>query len=170
MVCESDARPRLVVLIGLQAAGKTTFYRERFAAAHEHVSMDRLRNNRHPARRRVLIAEALAAGRSVVVDNTNPTAEERAKLIALGRAHNAAVIGYYFAPDVRGSRGRNARREGPARVPVVAIHATAKKLQPPSYTEGFDRLYAVRIGPSGAFEVRPLEEPAPQDEPMPTNG
>jgi predicted kinase len=166
MASESDVHPTLVILMGLQAAGKTTFYRERFAATHEHISMDRLRHNRHPARRQlVLIAEALAAGRSVVVDNTNPTVEERAKLIALGRAHNAEIVGYAFAPDVSASRERNASREGKACVPVVAIYATAKKLQPPSYVEGFDRLYAVRIGPVGVFEVRALEDDALGDEP-----
>ena len=39
---------------------------------------------------------------------------------------------------------RNARREGKARVPDVAIFATAKMLVPPSREEGFDELYRVR--------------------------
>src|SRR5690349_2811421 len=73
----------LVILSGLQASGKSTFAAERFAATHVHVSKDRLRNNPKPERRQhQLVAEALAAGRSVVVDNTNPTAEDRAALIA----------------------------------------------------------------------------------------
>ncbi len=41
----------LIVLVGLQGSGKTTFYRERFAATHEHVSKDNFRNNSRPARR-----------------------------------------------------------------------------------------------------------------------
>lgn len=61
------------MLIGLQGAGKTTFAAQRFAETHVLISKDRLRNNRRPERRQQrLIAEALAAGRSVVVDNTNP--------------------------------------------------------------------------------------------------
>jgi predicted kinase len=35
-----------VILIGLPASGKSTFFRERFAATHDHVSKDLLRNNR----------------------------------------------------------------------------------------------------------------------------
>jgi hypothetical protein len=36
----------LVILTGLQAAGKTTFYRERFAATHVHISKDAWPNAR----------------------------------------------------------------------------------------------------------------------------
>jgi hypothetical protein len=58
----------VIVFVGLQGAGKSTFYAQRFAATHVLVSKDRLRTNRRPERRqRRLIAEALAAGRSVVV-------------------------------------------------------------------------------------------------------
>ena len=39
---------------------------------------------------------------------------------------------------------RNAKREGKARVPDVAIVATSRKLEYPSYNEGFDELYFVR--------------------------
>jgi predicted kinase len=68
--------PELVIFVGLQGAGKTTFHRTQFAASHDLVSKDRFRNNRRPARRqRQLIKEALQAGRSVVVDNTNPSAD-----------------------------------------------------------------------------------------------
>jgi hypothetical protein len=38
----------------------------------------------------------------------------------------------------------------------VAIYATAKKLVPPSPSEGFDEHFRVRISPGGAgFEVSP---------------
>ena len=144
----------LVILIGLQASGKTTFYRTHFAATHEHVSKDRIRHNKKPSRRQAqLIDDALRAGRSVVVDNTNPTVADHAPLIALGHAHGARISGYYFEPSVSGSLERNREREGKARVPDVAIFTTSKKLAPPSYAEGFDMLYVVRIAGHGAFEV-----------------
>jgi len=43
-------------------------------------------------------------------------------------------------------------REGKARVPDVAIYATAKKLVAPSIEEGFDELLCVRLNDS-TFEV-----------------
>jgi predicted kinase len=156
-----DAPLTLIVLVGLQGAGKSTFFRRHFEGDYAHISMDLLRNNRHPARRQLqLLREALSAGRSAVADNTNPTLADRAALIALGREFGARVVGYFFEPDVRGSLARNREREGKARVPDVAIFATRKKLQAPSRAEGFDELYAVRLGPDGGFEVRPLEDPA----------
>jgi predicted kinase len=155
-------RPRtaeLVVFVGLQAAGKSSFYRERFAATHVLVSKDLLRNNRKPQRRQLrLVEEALARGRSVVVDNTNPTAAERAPLVTLGRGHGARIVGYYFPAPLTDCLVRNAGREGRARVPSVALYATARKLERPRRTEGFDALFQVRLtGPAG-FEVAVMEE------------
>jgi len=146
----------LILFTGLQAAGKSTFYRERFAGTHTLVSKDVLRNNPRPERRQEqLIAEALAAGRSVVVDNTNPTPEVRAPLIALGRRYGATIVGYSFVSTAGESLARNRQRQGKARVPDVAIFATRKRLVPPSYAEGFDQLYAVRIAEGGRFAVAP---------------
>jgi predicted kinase len=144
----------LALFVGVQGSGKTTFYRQRFAATHDHVSLDLLRNNPHPRRRQAqLIVEALAAGRSVVVDNTNPTPANRAPLIALGRAYGAAIVGYFFVTPIADALARNRQREGRERVPDVAIYATAKKLVSPTLAEGFDRLYTVRIGEDGGFDV-----------------
>lgn len=136
----------LIIFSGLQAAGKSTFYRRYFATTHELVSKDLLRNNTHKGRRQAqLIEAALSAGRSVVVDNTNPTPEERMGLIRLGRSYGAEITSYYFDSPVKDSLERNKQREGKARIPVVGIYATAKKLVPSSYSEGFDWLYRVRI-------------------------
>jgi predicted kinase len=144
----------MIILIGLQGSGKSTFYRQHFAGTHALVSKDLLRNNKRPARRQAqLIDEALQAGRSLVVDNTNPTRKERAELVHLGHRHGATVIGYYFEAQVKQSLERNALREGKARVPDVAIFATLKKLVPPSYEEGFDRLFSVRTLGDMRFEV-----------------
>jgi predicted kinase len=143
----------LVIFVGLQASGKSTFFRERFAATHEHVSKDLFRNNKNRNRRQAqLIEAALGAGSSVVVDNTNPTVEDRQPLIELGRKFGARIVGYYFESTVRECIGRNRRRTGKDQVPNVAIFATAKRLEPPSCSEGFDELFRVRL--TDDFEVR----------------
>lgn len=146
----------LVIFIGLQASGKSTFFQTHFTDTHILVSKDLFRNNRKPVRRQAqLIDEALAAGQSVVVDNTNPTVEDRAGLIEQGHHYGAEIIGYYFKSDVRGCLERNQERSGKAKVPDVAIYSTIKKLQPPSYNEGFDKLFHVEIAESDRFAVRP---------------
>jgi predicted kinase len=156
---EHDAPPsELVIFVGLQASGKSTFFRERFAATHEHVSKDLFFNNKNRNRRQErLIRAALEAGSPVVVDNTNPTLEDRRVLIEVGCEFRVAIVGYYFESTVRECVGRNRRRAGKARVPDVAIFATAKRLVAPSYSEGFDELFRVHIAGDSTFEVRPYD-------------
>jgi predicted kinase len=144
----------LVVLAGLQGSGKTTFFAARFAGTHAHVSRDRLRTSRDPhARQRALIEEAARAGRSVVVDNTNVRREDRAELVAIARALGLRPVLYWFPPDVRASLARNARRTDRARVPDVAVFATARRLAAPLPSEGFEEVHEVRATADGAFEV-----------------
>src|SRR5919202_1102273 len=144
----------LVIFVGLQASGKSSFYREHFARTHALVSKDLLRNNRNPSRRQlVLLQKALGEGRPAVVDNTNATAEDRRPLIELGRALGARVVGYYFESRLADCLLRNQGRQGKGRVPDVALYATAKKLQPPSLGEGFDQLFHVRMAEDGGWEV-----------------
>jgi len=148
-------RAEVVVLVGLQAAGKSTFYRQRFAGTHALVSRDRFRNHRRPSQRqRELLEAELQDGRSVVVDNTNPAISDRAAILPVARAFGAPVICYFFLPDVRVSLARNARREGRERIPVAGIHATMKRLVPPTLSEGFDLLFEVQAIGEGQFRVQ----------------
>lgn len=146
----------LVIFIGLQASGKSTFFRQYFATTHELVSKDLMRNNKNRARRQAqLIEAALRAGRSVVVDNTNPTIEERESLIQIGSTYGAEIIGYYFTSQVQQCLERNRQRQGKARVPDIAIYATIKKLVRPTFAEGFHKLFYVEMVDSLAFKVHP---------------
>jgi predicted kinase len=136
--------PEMIIFVGLQAAGKTTYYHEHFAATHVHVSKDLMLDTRNRETKQMQqIDEALGAGRSVVVDNTNPTRDARAPLIAAARRHGARVIGVWFDPHIPTSLVRNRQREGRARVPDVAIFVTKKKLVAPSTDEGFDEVRVV---------------------------
>lgn len=149
----------LVLFIGLQGSGKSSFYRLRFAETHVHVSKDLWPHaRRKDARQRRYISEALAAGRPVVVDNTHPSPEVRAPLIALGHEHGARVIGYYFESDLKHCLARNEKRVGRARVPEVALFATVKQLRRPSITEGFEALYHVKLAADGGFVVEEWRE------------
>ena len=144
-----------VILIGLPASGKSTFYRELLAATHDLVSKDAMRNNRQPQRlQEQLIAEALAAGRSVVVDNTNPRVIDRAPIIAIARRFGADVAGYFFPTEAQVALRRNRARQGRDRVPDVAIFVARKRLEPPTYAEGFDHLFTVTVKEeTRAFEL-----------------
>jgi|SRR5687768_5492564 len=143
-----------VILIGLPASGKSTFVGERFAATHALVSKDAMRNRQPQRRQEQLIAEALAAGRSVVVDNTNPRVADRAPIIAIARRFGADVAGYFFPTEAQVALRRNRARQGRDRVPDVAVFVAKKRLEPPTYGEGFDHLFTVIVKEeTRAFDV-----------------
>ena len=134
----------LVIFTGIQGSGKTTYYLTHCAATHVHVSKDLMKNTRHrDARQMEMIEHALRDGKSVVVDNTNPTPVVRGPLVALGKRHGARVIAYFFETPVKMAVERNRLREGKARVPDVAVYVTSKKLVAPSFSEGFDEVHVV---------------------------
>jgi predicted kinase len=155
----------LAILIGLPASGKSTFCRERLAATHEVVSKDALpRSASKETRQRALVSAALRAGRSVAIDNVNATRETRAWLIQEAQAAGARVIGYFFETPAKDCLERNRGREGPARVPAVAIHAAAKRLERPQADEGWDALFRVRPctdNEGSRFTVEPIGDPVP---------
>jgi predicted kinase len=146
--------PGMAVLVGLQASGKTTFGRDVLGAGYVQVSKDHFPNARHRQRRQTrLVCEALGAGRDVVVDNTNPSPEERQPLIEAAREAGARVIAYWFPPDLPGSLRRNAGRTGRSRVPEVGIRATLARLRAPEAADGFDAVLTVRFDGAGGFAV-----------------
>jgi predicted kinase len=145
--------PEVAILVGLPGAGKSTFYRERLAATHRHVSKDLLRNaSNKQARQDALVRDALKAGQSVAVDNTNVSSAERATVIAIAHEFGARIVAHYIEATTREAVARNERREeNKGRVPKVAIFTCAKRLVPPSVGEGFDELHTWRVTEEGAF-------------------
>lgn len=134
-----------VILVGLQASGKSTFCRERFFDTHLRLNLDMLRT-RHRERR--LLAVCVETNLRFVVDNTNASRAERAVYIEAARRHRFRVVGYVFRTPAAECLRRNALRTGSARVPDAAVGATAARYEPPTAEEGFDELFAV--DPDGA--------------------
>lgn len=129
----------VVIFVGLQASGKSTCFHEHFAATHAHISKDRMPNNSHPQRRQMqLLDDALTQRKSVVVDNVNPTFEDRQVLIQLARRHGARIGCIHFRAPFAVCAERNALRDEKKRVPEVGLKVASAKLQVPTRAEGFD--------------------------------
>lgn len=139
-----------VILIGIQGAGKSTFYRERFFDTHLRISLGMLRTRRREAG---LVRACLELGQRFVVDNTNPTASDRARYVPAARSAGFSAVAYYFVPDLAACLRRNAQRSGRRRVPEVALRGTLARLEAPVRREGFTALYAVEIAGDGRFVV-----------------
>jgi len=140
----------MILFMGLQATGKSSFYREKFYRTHVRVSLDMLRT-RH--RQQLLVDACIVGETKFVVDNTNLLREERARFIQPARAAGFRVIGYFFESKVADALRRNAARPEEERVPDVAIPGSSNRLQLPSIEEGFDNLYFVRLADGNQFNV-----------------
>jgi len=144
-----------VIFIGVQATGKSEFYRQRFFRSHVRVNLDMLKT-RH--RERLLVAACVEARQPFVIDNTNPSVADRQRYIAESKGAGFAVVGYYFRSSVHEALERNRRRSGPDRVPDRGVLGTYARLELPSRDEGFDQLHFVSIGDDGGFVVETYDE------------
>ena len=111
-----------VIFIGLQGAGKSSFYRERFFDTHLRPSLDMLRTRHRELR---LLQASIEARQRFVVDNTNPTRSERQVYIRPAREAGFRVIGYYFQSRVEDCHRRNEQRPADQQVPLRGVLGTA---------------------------------------------
>jgi predicted kinase len=132
-------------MVGLQGSGKSTWVGRHLAGTHTVVSKDHWPNaRRREARQRRVVAELLAAGARVVVDNTNPAPEDRAPLIAAAREAGVPVRAVWVDTPAELCLARNEAREGRARVPLQGVFSTRARFVPPTIAEDFDRVDVVR--------------------------
>lgn len=144
----------MIVFVGCQGAGKSTFYRERFFNSHVRVNLDMLRTRN---RERLLVKACLDMQQRFVVDNTNPTAEDRKRYFDLANGLGFKVIGCFFEGTLDELLQRNAQRAGKEVVPEIGVRATFKKLERPTLAEGFDEIFQVNVLQDRTFNVVRLQ-------------
>ncbi len=98
-----------VILCGVQGAGKTTLYRDRFVETHVRVAMDLLRTR---AREEAFLRLCLEQRQRFVVDATNATAAERRRYVEPAHEAGFRVIGYLVDVADAQALARNRRAWG----------------------------------------------------------
>ena len=127
------------IMIGIQGSGKSEFCR-RFLPETCRINLHTLKTRNNEMR---LLGDCIARGRDFVIDNTNPTREDRARYIPVAKEHGFHVVGYFMQSRLQECIARNNQREGKERIPAKAIAMTSNRLEMPSFDEGFDELYFV---------------------------
>ena len=131
-----------IIFTGLQASGKSTFYLENFYKTHIRINLDMLKKR---PREKIFLQACVDGQQRVVIDNTNPTVEDRARYIELFKKHHFQIVGYVFESDLEVCLERNSKREGKENIPERGVTSTFYKLKKPEYSEGYDKLYEVKI-------------------------
>ena len=133
-------RMQAIIFIGIQATGKSTFYKTHFYRSHVRISMDLL-NTRNKENK--FLETCFETHTQFVVDNTNPSRKEREKYIQWAKENKYEVIGYYFSISMAEAIQRNENRPKEEQLPEVGIRGCRSRLELPSLEEGFDKLYFV---------------------------
>ncbi|MBR5687023.1 MAG: AAA family ATPase [Prevotella sp.] len=142
-----------IIFMGIQASGKTTFYRQMLSDGnYTHISLDILHTRN---KENLELMKCLDEGKSFVIDNTNPEIADRMIYIQKAKEYGYQVIGLFFQSIVKDCVLRNESRGD--KVPSKAIACTSNKLEMPSKAEGFDELYFVRID-NNDFEISTWRE------------
>jgi predicted kinase len=139
----------LLIFIGIQATGKSSFWRERYSDSHLRLNLDMLKT-RH--REKLLFEACLEAKAKCVIDNTNLTRADRARYIVPARAAGFRIHGFFFESRIDDALQRNTLRHGKACLPNLALKSAIKNLQLPEFDEGFDTLSFIRITPENTFD------------------
>lgn len=149
----------LILFIGIQATGKSSFYLERFFRTHVRINGDMLKT-RH--REDLLVSACLEGKTPFVVDKMNLTRAERAGYIRLAKTAGFKVVGYFFQSQLAAALQRNARRDVRERVPDAGLGGASAALELPARDEGFDHLFFVRMDGQGGFVVEEWKDVAKQ--------
>jgi predicted kinase len=131
-----------IIFCGIQASGKTTFYKEHFFRTHVRISLDLLNTRR---KEKIFLQTCLETQQRFVIDNTNITKKDRHQYIEQAIAFKFKPIAYYFHSTVGAAITRNKNRKGKEHVPAAGIGGTYKRLEIPTFEEGFDEIFWVEI-------------------------
>ena len=129
-----------VIFVGIQASGKSSFYKEKFADSHIRINLDMVKT-RH--REKSLINCCLSIGQAFVIDNTNYQKADRLRYIPAIKEKGFKIKLFYFSSNIKDCLKRNESREKP--IPELGILGTYKKLELPSMSEEFDEMFYVKL-------------------------
>ncbi|KAH9857756.1 PNK3P-domain-containing protein [Lenzites betulinus] len=154
----------VVVFVGYPALGKSSFFRAHFAhAGYVHVNQDTLKTRDKCVK---ATEQALAEGKSVVVDNTNRDQATRKHYVALAKKHKVPIRCVYFADPLELAWHNNLYRAfnlppalvaaEPKRdlVPYSAFTGFRADFEEPSTEEGFAEVRKVNFAFEGDEDAR----------------
>ncbi|XP_019629199.1 PREDICTED: bifunctional polynucleotide phosphatase/kinase-like [Branchiostoma belcheri] len=154
-----SSAPEVIVMVGCPASGKTFFVKQNLVSqGYVHVNRDVLGTWQKCV---AACSQALAGGKGVVVDNTNPDVESRKRYVDCARQAKAPCRCFVMDSSLDLCRHNNRFRDmtytgaGHVKVADPVIFSFRKKYVEPQISEGFDEIIKVNFVPK--FEDKKLE-------------
>ena len=120
-IVDTDGTPRVILVCGVQGAGKTTW-----------------------------IASQPAASSTIYFDAALPGVRNRALIVRIAKRLAVLIDAVWVKAPLETAIERNARRATDKIVPVAAIHSVADQFEEPTTVEGFDHVLIVDSCPASA--------------------
>ncbi|MFN8376124.1 MAG: ATP-binding protein [Anaerolineae bacterium] len=134
-----------------EATSRSSFYKERFYRTHMRINLDMLKSRHREGRS--FCARVWKTQQAFVVDNTNTTIKTRSKYVELVKSAGFKLIDLLFLIQLTGRPAAQRSRQGEGTDSDAGVIGMYNRLQQPSYSEGFNELYYVKLTDSG-FIVR----------------
>ncbi|CAH1776161.1 unnamed protein product [Owenia fusiformis] len=140
----------IAIMVGCPASGKSTFAKLHFVAnGYVHINRDTLGN---AAKCIKATQDALKAGKSVVIDNTNPSPLVRADYMQLAKKFGVPARCFVMSTPQEVAHHLNYVRQNQTngeirRIPMVAYHSFKKNHKIPELSEGFSEIINVTFEP-----------------------
>jgi len=132
-----------VILIGVPAAGKSTFFKQKFADTHVRINGDMLRNR---GLEWDILKACLRHGHPFVVDKMNFSFKHRGPYLEAALRAGFLRVGYLLDCSRSDALRRNKNEDRKEKnLPEAAIHNAFSHLDWPCYHEGFDRIHYVTM-------------------------
>ncbi|XP_077773545.1 bifunctional polynucleotide phosphatase/kinase isoform X2 [Podarcis muralis] len=150
--CLTSSSPEVVVAVGFPAAGKSTFLKRHLASAgYAYANRDTLGSWQKCV---ATCQAALQAGKSVIVDNTNPDLESRSRYIECAKEAGVPCRCFLFTASLEQAKHNNRFREMTEKghVPVndIVLNSYKNKFVEPSLDEGFSEILKIHFVPQFA--------------------
>jgi len=143
-----SGKKEMIIFVGSPGSGKSSFWKN-YLSDYEHINNDTLGNKKKSLK---VCEEKLAAGKSVVIDNTNPGKDVRKEWLTLAKKYDYPARCFYFkinkelAFHMDEQRKKNIHRKHQSkRVGKMPVHTFFKYCEEPTKAEGFEAVEIVNL-------------------------
>lgn len=145
----SSDKQEIVVMVGVQGSGKSSFSKNYLVSkGYEQISNDKYRSFNKCTQ---VMEKAIAARKSVVVDNTNPDEDSRQQFIHIAKKHGLPIRCFVMKTSLdhaqHNLKFRYYSDESIPPIPDMAFNIYKKKFKMPELSEGFDDVIEIEFIP-----------------------